>query len=399
MDGLRQLFVRRGDEVPAITGLRAISLLWVLVQHVQQGLRPLAATPEGAAFLMHPALHLGWAGNLGVDIFFVISGYLIGGMLMREREVSGTLSFRSFYTRRAMRLLPAYALAIVVYLAWGTPNPGYAWANVLFVNNFVPFTKQFMAHAWSLAIEEQFYALFPFFVLLLYRAQPRWRTPLVALTVAVFAAIAVAVVFGQDLELSFVRPNIDQFWRYMDLFYVKPHTRFGALFIGVLVVRLEAGGSVLRLLERRPLLAGLLAGVAVLTMSYVVLVFPECRAPDGARLVFGSVSLALDGYAFALAVGYLVLLSRTRSRVGRLLSGALGARVLRPIAQVSYTAYLLHPLCVEAVSQRLGFDLGHAGASYARLVAVAVLATLVASRPVYLLVERPVMVRRPPRPV
>jgi len=98
---------------------------------------------------------------------------------------------------------------------------------------------------------------------------------------------------------------------------------------------------------------------------------------------------------FALAIGYVVLLSRTQSWLGRALSGALGASFLRPIAQVSYTAYLIHPLCIVVVSERLGFDLGHAGTSYAQLLASALLATLVASAPVYLLVERPLMALRP----
>ena len=387
----------RAEEVPAITGLRALSLLWVLVQHVQQGLRPLAATPAGAAFLAHPALRLGWAGNLGVDIFFVISGYLIGGMLMRERETTGTLSFRRFYARRALRLLPAYAVAIALFVLWDTPNPERFWTNILFINNFVPFTKQFMAHAWSLAIEEQFYALFPFFVLLLHVAKPRWRTPLVAATIGVFAAVAVGVVLGQHVELSFVRPSLDELWRYMDLFYVKPHTRAGGLFIGVLVVRLEASGTALRALERRPLLAGSGLAVAVILMAYVILVFPECRGPHGERLLFGSLSLALDDYAFALAIGYVVLLSRTQLALGRAISAVLGARVLRPIALASYSAYLIHPLCIAAVLERLGFDVAHAAISYVKLVACALAATGVAAAGMYFLVERPGLSLRPPR--
>jgi len=84
---------------------------------------------------------------------------------------------------------------------------------------------------------------------------------------------------------------------------------------------------------------------------------------------------------FALAIGYVVLLSRTQSWLGR--------------ALVPYTAYLIHPLCIVVVSERLGFDLGHAGTSYAQLLASALLATLVASAPVYLLVERPLMALRP----
>jgi peptidoglycan/LPS O-acetylase OafA/YrhL len=395
-EGLRRLGRPQAFEVPSVTGLRALSVLWVIVQHVQQGLRPLAATPEGARFLVHPVLRIGWAGNLGVDVFFVISGYLIGGMLMREREESGGISLRRFYLRRAMRLLPAYGVAIALNLALGAPNAERAWANALFVNNFVPFTRQFMAHTWSLAIEEQFYAVFPVLLLGLYAARPALRTALLAASVVAFALLAVALVQLHGLELSLIRPSAVEFWRYMDLFYVKPYARFGALFIGVLVARLERERSSLVLLERRPVAASLLALVAVATLAFVAFVFPEGRRPDGAKRIAGSFALALDGYAFAAATGYLLLLSRARCWLGRAVARALGARALRPIAQLSYAAYLVHPLCIAPLYARLGFDTSAPGLSYARLVGSALAVSFLAALLLFLFVELPVMRLRPP---
>jgi peptidoglycan/LPS O-acetylase OafA/YrhL len=385
--------------VPAVTGLRALSVLWVLVGHVQQGLRPLGLVPAGAAFLAHPALRLGWAGNLGVDVFFVISGYLIGGMLLREREERGRLSFGRFYARRAMRILPAYLLAIALNLAAGTANADAAWANVLFVNNFLPFTRQFMAHTWSLAIEEQFYALFPVGVVLLYLVRPAWRTAVVASSVLGAAALALVLVRYHGLELSLVRPDPVAFWRVMDLFYVKPYARFGALFIGVLVAQLERSSTCLDVLARRPAAAAVLALFAVATLAFVTFVFPEGRTATGEKLLSGSLMLALDGYAFAGATGYLLLLSRAPSPLGRALSSALGARALHPIAHLSYAAYLLHPLCIAPLLPRLGFDLAHPWASYGLLLACSLAATFAVALLVFLLVEHPVMQLRPPRAV
>lgn len=394
-DGARRLFSPSGDQVPAITGLRALSVSWVLLQHVQQGLRPLGMTPAGAYFLSRPLLRLGWAGNLGVDIFFVISGYLIGGMLMRERETTGRIAFGSFYLRRAMRILPAYGLAILLNLALGSPNRENAWANVLFVNNFLPFTRQFMAHCWSLAIEEQFYALFPLWLLALYAVRPRSRTPFLVATVAGFGAVAVALVLHYRLEVSLVRPDVTAFWRYMDVFFVKPYARFGALFVGVLVVHLERATGAVGFLERRRLLAAAGAAAALATMAWVAFVFPETRGPGGERLLFGSLSLALDSYVFAAAVGYLVLVSRARSGVGRAIAKGLGARVLYPIAQLAYATYLFHPICIAPLLPRLGFDLASPYLSFARSVSASFVVSFAAALVVHLFVELPFMKLRP----
>lgn len=394
-DGLRRVLRPSPDEIPSVAGLRALSILWVLWQHYHQGLRPLMLLPEGAAFLSQPLLRLGWAGNLGVDVFFVISGYLIGGMLMRECEESGRLALGLFYRRRAMRILPAYFVAIALNLAVGTPNPSRAWANVIFVNDFLPFADQFMAHAWSLAIEEQFYALFPLFVLFVWALRPSRRTALVALATALFAAIAVVVVLRQRLVLSERFPDMGEFMRYMDLFYVRPYTRFAALFVGVLVARLEQA-SALSWLDRRPIVSTVLALVALAASAWVVFVFPEGYDALGRRTLSGALALASGSAIFALGIGALLALARTQSAIGRLIAAILGARALHPIAQLSYAAYLFHPLCIAPVL-RLGFDVGRPWLSYPILLALSLIASFAAALVVHLLVELPMMKLRPPR--
>jgi peptidoglycan/LPS O-acetylase OafA/YrhL len=393
---LHYLFVPRRGAVPAATGLRALSMMWVVLHHVQQGLRPLGGTLPGAMFLAHPALAFGWAGNLGIELFFVLSGYLIGGLLMRERETSGSISLGSFYLRRALRILPAYVLAMALNLALpGTDNKESAWANLLFINNFIPFPKQFMAHCWSLAIEEQFFAVVPLSMLLLYRARPARRTLLLAVTVVLAGVIAVAIVWGMRLEVSLRFPNIGEFWRYMDAFYTKPYARFGSLALGILVAKVEQDGHLRAVIERRKHATALLAVLAVAAMLYVMFVFPDARSPSGDRRLLGSVQLALDGYVFAAAAAYLLLVSRTEHWLGRALNTALGARVLHPLAQLSYAIYLFHPILLAPLSRWLGFDLSHPWQSYLLQVAGAFVVSIAAGAVVFLLVELPIMRLRP----
>src|SRR5216117_3102727 len=114
---------------------------------------------------------------MGVDLFVVISGFLITLLFLRERERHGTLSLRGFYTRRALRILPAYVAFLVVCAAieaLGAPGPTPSdWAGLLTytMNWHAPSlpSQWAVALTWSLSIEEQFYLLWP---LLLLRAGP-----------------------------------------------------------------------------------------------------------------------------------------------------------------------------------------------------------------------------------
>ncbi|MGH9206800.1 MAG: acyltransferase family protein, partial [Acidimicrobiales bacterium] len=166
----------RRQHLPALDGLRAIAVAAVIVYH----------------------FNFGWAagGYLGVDLFFVLSGFLITGLLIEERMATGGISLPRFWARRARRLFPALLVvlgAIVLYAVAGGPNidpnalRGDVLGTLFYVANwhfiavdnpyFAPFaTPSPLEHTWSLAIEEQFYVVWPLVVLLLAKLGGRdWR--------------------------------------------------------------------------------------------------------------------------------------------------------------------------------------------------------------------------------
>lgn len=141
------------------------------------GLRSVAVIP---VILYHMGFSLFSKGFLGVDIFFVISGFLIGGILLRQLEETGTISFRDFYERRVRRIFPALAIMmpVVFGIAWLVLAPNefknftqsalfanFSLSNNYFLNSvsyFDPGTEKLpLIHTWSLAVEEQFYIIFP----------------------------------------------------------------------------------------------------------------------------------------------------------------------------------------------------------------------------------------------
>lgn len=141
---------------PAIDGLRAVSILLVIYSHVLQTYHWTQLVPF--VWRLMP-------GATGVSVFFVVSGYLITTLLLKERAARGRISLRGFYCRRFFRIVPAfmvYVSAMAVLNLMGIiqmPWPNF-WAALLYVTNYVP-VQWPLLHTWSLSVEEQFYLLFP----------------------------------------------------------------------------------------------------------------------------------------------------------------------------------------------------------------------------------------------
>ena len=153
----------RHERIAGLDGLRALAVLSVVLTHcgVYAGLEQSAALP-----LLH--------GVTGVRAFFILSGFLITRLLLREHELHGRISYADFVARRALRIFPLYFMFLILvsllFLAgyWRTNPAGlkYAW---LYAYNFVPpqLYDPLLAHTWSLAVEEHFYLLWPLALILL----------------------------------------------------------------------------------------------------------------------------------------------------------------------------------------------------------------------------------------
>lgn len=157
-----------------LDGFRAIAVLWVLALHFSYGWTP--KLPQELGWTPHILLHVVSHGWLGVDLFFILSGFLITGILIDAR--GNEHYFRDFYARRSLRILPLYLICILVMgLAYGGAHPrarAYFGISLLFLSNFAAAFGIGTPHGpgvfWSLAVEEHFYLLWP----LLVRFTKRW---------------------------------------------------------------------------------------------------------------------------------------------------------------------------------------------------------------------------------
>lgn len=170
--------------IPELDGWRGISMLLVILHHSMYFAFP--AVADSSRLFSHFFHHI---GELGVQIFFVISGFVITRLLIAEEREQGSVSLKGFYTRRLFRILPVYYfyLLVVSIFSWAgwTPVSGIEKiVSVFFLyDTKIVSNGWFAGHSWSLAVEEQFYIVFPIFWVL---SPPKRRATVLFLTLAAF---------------------------------------------------------------------------------------------------------------------------------------------------------------------------------------------------------------------
>ncbi len=351
---MAHLFRAPQQNVPFLDGLRALAILAVIAFH------SLIQAPELAFAVRDSAIgRVMLRGGMGVDLFFVLSGYLIGGQLLREGLESGRVGLGRFYVKRFFRIFPAYYLVLAAVCAWVLWQPfydailrgtdpgaaiGLAWSNVLYLNNYAG--SRVMPWSWSLAVEEHFYLVVPLLVgLVLVRIPAAARTALLwALFVVPWVARYLAwQSLGIDPIPTGVVPgeNVDRAAdavAWMDRVAVPSHTRFDGLVVGVLCANAQVSSERAR---RRWSGAGGLAltGLALLVLwVYLAGKGGQPIGPVASTMLFGPAALAFGGLLQHC-------LYRERSWLRRVLS----FRGFYPVARVSYGMYLLHPILIAAL--------------------------------------------------
>ena len=340
-----------------------------------QGLRALAV---GLVVLAHAGVPGLSGGFIGVDVFFVISGYLITGLLLRERATHGRISIAGFYSRRARRILPAATLVLVVVVVLLAVTASAARASkaahdagwsALFLANvrfgrlgtdyFADQAPSPFQHFWSLAVEEQFYLVWPLLlVLLVGRLRRRGLLAVVGALLAASLARSIVMTAGAPVAAYFSSPS-----------------RAYELLAGALLAIAMDG-------RRLPTRLGGPAALAGLLVVVVASAGLDAGAPFPGYLAL----LPVTGAALLLAAG-------TAARPG-VVSRALSARPFTFLGDISYSLYLWHwPVLV------IGARWLSSGWPGAARTAVLVGTSVAIAALSYVVVERPFLRRGRRRPL
>jgi peptidoglycan/LPS O-acetylase OafA/YrhL len=307
--------VRDLGRQPALDGLRGLAVLLVVCTHF--GL-PVAS------------------GGIGVDLFFVLSGFLITTLLLTERERTGTISFSGFYMRRVRRLMPALVLMLIGFAIaqhfFGllATSMSLGWAVLIplfFASNWVALFSNANAlnainPTWSLSVEEQFYLLWPLALFVVIRKRVR---PL--LIVGVLAVLCVCLIAFADW--------LPWHYRWMSI-YFNPFDRGAELLFGCIAAFLWRYRYVPRILAWRPL------GWIALGL----LLFMAKRGQVDIHQYFAYFNLApwadiQAEYIGAALLGFFLLLSVAEHPNGDLAS-LFKLPALRYVGKISYGIYLFH---------------------------------------------------------
>lgn len=359
---LSGVFRRPSANLAPIDGIRALSMLGVLLYHCFFLVRLYLTPDQFKAFVQQTPWYFGWIWNLdySVDAFFVISGYLIASLLFREHAQHGRINLQRFYWRRYLRLTPAYFAFIGLYLLISDRSEPYVWTNFLYVNNVISVADMSLPWTWTLAVEEQFYLLFPivlsWFIL-------RSRKPLLNLVMLLVVAVTIAFVVMANSQQLWNVPYTESFFdanafmHYFDYFYVNLHTRFGPFIAGAIAAYLmcyHAQG--LSRLRSRTRLFSALSILALVTLLALL-----CPSPyqEEASLMASRIHIGLLRNVFGVALAWMMLVCLGPAGVLEPIRKFLGWKIWYPIAQLSYSMYLLHYLIVVIVLANIMANLKH----------------------------------------
>ena len=316
---LRDLVTPARNCLPSLDALRCVAILMVVAFHCSGRFVELSRYNDQFARL--PVVSGGWRG---VDLFFILSGYLIGIQLWRELRTTGSIRLGRFIIlRRGLRIWPLYYFALAISLVASRRGKGLFlsgrwWTDAAFLSNYLP--GNVVSGAWSLCVEEQFYLVTPFLILIPVLISRRvalegYRPWLIGVAIA-FPVLRILALYRSTTH--FATPNAAH-----AALYEMFHTHADALVIGLLLANLTDGST-----PKRPRMAIGLVFAALVFTFVARRLWPVVFDFTSSALVFGSITWLLLG-------------------APRLSVTLFGFRLFHVISRLSYGIYLNHPLLLD----------------------------------------------------
>lgn len=329
----KKIMTERSERLYGLDHLRAVAILLVLLYHYR-------------AF-KHPGWidSIGRFGWTGVDLFFVLSGFLISGQLFKEIEDKGSISLKTFYVKRFFRIIPAYFFTLFLYFT----IPFFREREVLSpLWKFVTFTQNYeldvinrgtFSHAWSLCIEEQFYLILPLLLLIL--MPTKLFRYMAVLMIAVIGFSMAARLMAWNEFIAAADPSSTDFWKlwYMKIYY-PTHTRLDGLGMGVLIGYLMQYSSMFRRIVAGNGNKFFFLGIVLLGVSFWI----GNEQASKTASVFGFTLVAVSyGIILMAAISQSSFLYRSKSYI------------TAQLAALSYAVYLSHKGIIHIVQEFLEY--------------------------------------------
>lgn len=334
------MMFRKLRHLPNLDFLRAIAILMVLFLHIT------------ANFTTKLNLYSGF-GRYGVELFFVLSGFLVGCLFFNERHAKGNVNILNFILRRVSRTLPPYFIVLIpAFLSvWFFKQEKFDFKYLFFIQNYIekiPFYKV----SWSICVEEHFYLILPFILLFLFKLNSR-AIQIVLILVFLFSSL-----FFRIIEIN----DLGSFGYYQ----TASHFHFDSMICGVIAAWLYTFKDFKFILGSQIFAISL--SLSILVLSFFI--------GDINMFIYGKLFLSM---AFSLLV--LMAASVRQFSIGK-------SKLFRNIALSSYATYLTHPILINVLNLVLFKDY-----LYLNMILVLFL-TLLVGFLFYIIVEKKIMVFR-----
>jgi hypothetical protein len=361
---VNKLLNRSNSNFAVIDGIRAIAVLWVIFFHTWL-FQQLTIPGFIDKIYDYPLFYWVTKGDLGVDLFFVISGFLIGTIIFKEIRTSEKFNFKRFYVRRFLRLSPVYIFAIFLNLYFlkdfGQDDLLKYWPNLLYINNYV--SNAPMGWTWSLAIEEQFYIVVPFLLVFIF---PKFKNK--ALFFILLSAISISlswyyVYVLKQYRLPFNLTFFTKDWMaWFESYYMVTHLRYIGLLLGVATAYV----NVYKTIELKNIFDNKARLVTIVSFISLIGFFVISFTPVGEWMpmktsIFYNLNIHVGRWyeiltrpLFSLFVAVIIIACiHGNNVVINPVKKFLSLKFFYPIAQVSYSAYLFHEMFIIWVGPRL----------------------------------------------
>jgi peptidoglycan/LPS O-acetylase OafA/YrhL len=402
---LHKLYRQDSDQFNHIEGLRAFAALRVMVHHLALFGAFFWTPAQFSKILEHPFFKCALAPSVSLDVFFVISGFVIGYSLIKAYKKTGEIDFYSFFIRRGVRIFPLYLFVIVACAVLLPMNIHNVWANILQVNNMVPMQNQYAVWTWSIAIDFQFYVLF---------AITLWLLTKNIIGKKICTALAVGFLLMPYLIIPIIINTHHYYhitqnayflttpeaWLYFNIGIDKLYVRTDSLLYGVITAYI----LVYHRDQLRTLIHGLsktlanLISLGVLALLIFVFIndpvwfFHQSHQPWQTSTYW---VILFQRNIFALSIALLILLADCpRGLIMVSLTKILKSVFLRPLGRLSYSTYMTHPFVMV-----IGFVIFFATHKtvtpemYFQHGLTLILITYLVSLPLFLFLEQPIIHR------
>ena len=341
---------------PEIDGLRAIAVISVIIYHLNENWLP--------------------GGFLGVDIFFVLSGFLITGIIIKEIQ-KNAFSFKQFYTRRIKRIYPAFitvialvsfiASAIFIYNDFNQLRKTIELATIFLSNFYLGLTQGYfdlsanenpVLHIWSLAVEEQYYLIFPLILILAYKKFREIKVLLIITLILFFILLATSFIPANVYKEVFHQPNI----------YYLSNLRFPELLVGSLLAIYHNLSNNIQLSK---LASNILAILSTLLLFFCLFLMRN-------NTVF------IPGVTLIIPCILTALIIHTTSQ-NNIVKLCLSNKVMVFIGKISYSLYLYHWIFIA-----FSYYITGSKQIQSITVLIVVILTIIFSIISYYLIEQPI---------